>query len=139
MITLEASRVNRRCTILCSDTSLYLGKIGKLGFPSNTTISEDRTESRYMVEINRGLRYVEVSCDIVDSSSVIDPQVKRSRVIATLPITTDASLKGSVVHYKDIESTVPINKGAFNAIKFNVRANNGSKFICSVLLDLYIM
>ena len=92
-----------------------------------------------MVEINRGLRYVEVSCDIVDRSSVIDPQVKRSRVITTLPITTDASLKGSVVHYKDIESTVPINKGAFNAIKFNVRANNGSKFVCSVLLDLYIM
>ena len=55
------------------------------------------------MEINRGLRYVEVSCDIVDSSRVIDPHGKRSSMIYTLPVTTNASLKGSVVHYKDIE------------------------------------
>ena len=60
-------------------------------------------------------------------------------MISTLPVTTDVSLKGSVVHYKDIESRVPISKGAFNAIQFNVRANNDLKFIGSVLLELYIM
>ena len=58
-------------------------------------------------------------------------------MISTLPVTTDRSLKGSVL-YKDIESKVPISKGTFNAIRFNVRANNDSKFVGSVLLDLYI-
>ena len=44
-------------------------------------------------------------------------------MISTLPITTDVSLKGSVVHYKDIENRVPISKGIFNAVWFNVCAN----------------
>ena len=36
-----------------------------LGFPANTTICVNtKTESPDKVEINRGLRYVEVSCDI---------------------------------------------------------------------------
>ena len=74
------------------------------------------TESPRKVEINRGLRYVEVSCDIVDRSRVIDPLL----VISTLLVTTYGSLKGTVVHYKDIECRVPIRKGAFYCIQFNV-------------------
>lgn len=80
-----------------------------------------------------------MSCNIVDRSRVIDPHGKQSSVITTLPVTTDGSLKGTVEHYKDIESRVPVSKGSFNAIKFNVRANNNSKFVGSVLLDLYIL
>ena len=83
-----------------------------------------------------------MSCDIVDRCRVIDPRGKRSSVISTLPLTTDGSLKGTVVHYKDIESKEirkPISKGTFSAIRFNVRANNDSKFVGGILLDLYIM
>ena len=60
-------------------------------------------------------------------------------MIYTLPVTADGSLKVTVVHYTDIESRVPVNKGSFNSIKFKVRANNDTKFVGSVLLDLYIM
>ena len=63
---------------------------------------------------------------------------KRSSVISTLPVTTDGSLKGTVVHYKDIGRDVPVSKGTFNAIRFNVRASNDSNFVGSVLLDLHI-
>ena len=38
-----------------------------------------------------------------------------------------------------MESKVSISKGSFNVIHFNVHANNESKFVGSVLLDLYIM
>ena len=78
------------------------------------------TESPGKVEKNRGLRYVEVSCDIVDRSRVIGPHCERSSVISTLLVTTDGSLKGTVVHYKDIECRVPIRKGTFYGIRFNV-------------------
>ena len=80
-----------------------------------------------------GLRYVKVSCDIVDRSRVIT-HGKRSSVISTLPVTTDGSLKGTLVHYKDIEGRVTISKGAFN-----VRRNDDCKFVGSVPLGLYIM
>ena len=44
-------------------------------------------------------------------------------MISTLPVTTDGSPKGSVVHSKDIESRVPTNESVLNAIQFIVRAN----------------
>ena len=60
-------------------------------------------------------------------------------MISTLLVITDGSLKGTVVHYKVMKSKVPISKGSFNMINLNVHANNESKFVGSVLLDLYIM
>ena len=105
----------------------YRGRItipkGYWTFQMLAHILKVETESPDRVEINRGLRYVEVSCNIVDSSWFIGPHGKWSSVISTLPITTDVSLKGSVVHYKDIENRVPISKGIFNAVWFNVCAN----------------
>ena len=80
-----------------------------------------------------------MSCEIVDRSRVIDAHGKWSSVISTLPVITDGSLKGTVVHYKVMKSKVPISKGSFNMINLNVHANNESKFVGSVLLDLYIM
>ena len=67
-----------------------------------------------------------------------DPHGKQSSVISILPITTDVSLKGSVVHYMDIESRVPISKGIFNAIMFNVHTNNDSKFVGNVLCLTFV-
>ena len=50
----------------------------------------------------------------------------------TLPVTSMQTLKGSVQHYFDIESRVPIDKGIINKIDFKVTKNVGK-----VLLDLY--
>ena len=72
----------------------------------------------------------------MDLKRVIDPHCKRSSVISTLPVTIDGSQKGTAVHYRNIESRVPISKGAFNAMRFNVRTNNVCKFVGSVPLGL---
>ena len=74
----------------------------------------------------------------MDRSRVIDPYCKRSNVISTLLVTTDGALKGTVAHYKDIESRVLINKGVFKAVRFNVHTND-SKVVGSVLFGFYIM
>ena len=88
-IALEISKVDGTCSIIHDDT-LVLGLIGELlGFPATSIIQANNTiESTSKVEINRGLRYVEVSCEIVD----------RSSANSTLPVITDGSLKGTVVH-----------------------------------------
>ena len=139
-VILKASRVKGKYTMQCSDPPIFLGRLGELFcLPSNTTIQVDtETESPGKAEIYRGLRYVEVCCNIVDRSRVIDPYGKQSNVISTLPVTADGALKGTVAHYKDIESRVPISKCAFNAVRFNVRTND-SKVVGSVLFGFYLM
>ena len=67
-------------------------------------------------------------------SDNINTNSKRSDIMSILPITTTQTLKGSVQHYFDIESRVPIFNGVVNRIEFNVTKNVGN-----VLLELYIM
>ena len=89
-------------------SSLLLGKLGELfRFSCNTTTQlNTETESHGKVEINRGLRYVEVICDIAHWSRVIDPHCKRRSVISTLPLTNDLSQKCPVVYCNNIDSRV---------------------------------
>ena len=86
------------------------------------------------MNINNGLEYIEISCSLVNMSENINSDGKKSDLILTLPITSTQTLKGSVQHYFDIESRVPIDKRVINKIDFKVTKNVGK-----VLLDLYIM
>ena len=70
----------------------------------------------------------------------INTNGKRSDVIVVLLITTTQSLKGSVQHFFDIESRVPIDTGVVSKINFNVKDQDGNTIsIGKLLLDLYIM
>lgn len=75
-----------------------------------------RAYSPNPVEINRGLRFLEIVCSIVDQHKNIDTHGKRSSVVIhSRPITTDAPVKGL-------------------CISFDVRGNNNSKSFGSVIL-----
>ena len=91
------------------------------------------------IEINSYLRYIQINCDAVDRTCNIDNDGKRSATLLTLPITTKDSLKGSVSHYTDIESKIPINKGVYNKLCFDVITNNKKTHFGSTLMELYIM
>ena len=91
-----------------------------------------------MVDINRGLRYISICCDAVDRMKNFDNQGKRSCMITSLPIATNQTLKGSVSHFENIDSRASINKEQYNALEFNVLANNNVELIGSILLELYI-
>ena len=91
-----------------------------------------------MVDVNRGLDYISICCDAVDRIKNFDNEGKRSCMITSLPIATNQTLKGSVTHFKSIDSRVSINKGQYNAVNFAVLANNDVKLIGSILLELYI-
>lgn len=111
-IKLEANIHNNTCSIT-TDKTLQLKELGLLlGFPKNTTIpSGTKTNSPNNVDINQGLRYISIRSDMIDRKKNIGNYGRRSDVILTLPITNTQTLKGSIMHYRDIESRVPIQKG----------------------------
>ena len=80
-----------------------------IGFDKDQVINANtKTNSGKIVNINNGLKYIEVKCSSVDKQKSIDANGKRSDVISVLPITTNQSLKGSAQHYFDIETKIPI-------------------------------
>ena len=90
-----------------------------------------------MVDINRGLRSLDISRNIVDKSSNINNDGQYSNVIASVPIPTNKTLKGSLSHYSDIGSRVEINKGIYSSIEFKV-SSNIERYVGDILLELYI-
>ena len=134
-VTLEANEHDGTCFIT-SDNVINLKNFGSiLGFNKDQVIRVNtKTKSGGPININNGLEYIEVSCNLVKMSDNINTNGKRSDIMSTLSITTTQTLKGSVQHYFDIESRVPIFNGVVNRIEFNVTKNVGN-----VLLELYIM
>ena len=138
-VTLTMTPENGKCVIE-SDKDMNLKNLGLLlGFTKNKVIRKNTSaKSDSMVDINRGLYYISICCDAVDRMKNFDNEGKRSCMITSLPIATNQTLKGSVTHFKSIDSRVSINKGQYNAVNFAVLANNDVKLIGSILLELYI-
>ena len=90
-----------------------------------------------MVDINRGLRRVDIQCDIIDKFSNININGQPSDILTSIPIPTDKTLKGSLSYYTDINTSVRISRGTYNSLNFKVFGNN-SQYACDVLLELHI-
>ena len=123
------------------DKLTNLKAIGNLlGFSGSTELKVGTNSSPNMVDINQGFRHVHISCNVVDKSKNIDQNGKYSDVLASIPIPTDKSLKGTLSHYNDINSKVSINRGTYNFLEFNVSPNvvDDERSIGNVLLELYI-
>lgn len=91
-----------------------------------------------MVDVNRGLKYININCDLVDTSGNIDTNGHRSYTLATLPIPSEQLLNSTVTNFKGINSSVTITNGRFNRLLFNVDTNINNKVDMSLLLELYI-
>jgi len=60
---------NNTCSINNKTGNIVnLGKFGKLlGFPENYNLSSNTTTSPNLVDVSHGLRYLTVTCDLIDS------------------------------------------------------------------------
>ena len=96
------------------------------------------TNSPSNVDVNLGLRYVTVECSSVDTDRNFDRHGKRSKVIATLPVTTEQSLNSSVTHYRDLTSKVAVVNGDHNVFEFKVGTNLEKEVDLKVMLELYL-
>ena len=96
------------------------------------------TNSPSNVDINLGMRYVTVECSSVDADRNFDRHGKRSKVIATLPVTSEQSLNSSVTFYDNVTSEVAVLNGDHNLFEFDVNTNVDKKVDLRVMLELYL-
>ena len=141
-VSLEALRHNNKCRIKPDGDDLNLGKLGPLlGFPENEVVSDGVWKtSPKVVDVNLGLRYINIDCDVINTTENSDTKGKRSYPLATIPVTTEQSLNGSVSVFRGIDSEVVINNGCFNRLVFVISSNIDKNVEVNIetLLELYI-
>ena len=137
-VTIVKERVTGKCVLSVND-STYFKTLGVLlGLNNFTNMDAGSTiTSHSKVDINRGFKSLDIKCNIVDKSKNIDSSGGYSDVIASLPIPTDRTLKGSLSHYNDINSKVKLNRGTYNFLEFNA-FSNVDRYAGDVLLEMYI-
>ena len=137
-MSITRERVSGKCIVSVDDLTYFktLGVLLGLEDFSNLKAGTTTT-SPNMVDINRGLRSLDISCNIVDTTKNIDHKGEYSNVMASVPIPTDKTLKGSLSHYSDINSKVSIDRGTYNFLEFKV-SSNIERYVGDVLLELYI-
>ena len=138
-IQLKRNRYDNTCKIR-STKQLNLLNFGPLlGFPVNTVKQANTwTNSPSNVDVNLGLQYVTVGCDCVDTDRNFDSNGRRSKVITTIPITSEQSLNSSVTFYDNIHSEVSVLNGDHNMFEFDVSTNIGNKVGLTIMFELYV-
>ena len=138
-IQLERNRYDNTCKI-CSTKQLNLLNFGPLlGFPVNKVIQANTwTNSPSNVDVNLGLRYVTVGCDCVDTDRNFDSNGRRSKIIATIPVTSEQSSNSSVTFYDNIHSEVSVLNGDHNIFEFDVNTNIGNKVGLNIMFEVYV-
>jgi hypothetical protein len=108
-----------------------------LGYRSSSGPTYTPHISDRPVDIHEGLRYLTVSCNLVNREHNIGPYGNRSTVITSLPIDGTRPLFGTTTKYNDIESQVRVDAGRYSEIRFEIGSNTGI-IPGDVLLELYI-
>ena len=139
-IKLEANKHYNTCKIYSKTQDLNLKKFGELlGFPEDKTVSSGTWDtSPNVVDVNRGLRYININCDLVGTSQNSNTNGQRSYTLATLPIPSEQLLNPTVIYFRNIDSGVAITNGCFNRLSFDVDTNINKKIDMNLLLELYI-
>ena len=138
-IQLERNRHDITCKIR-SAKQLNLLNFGPfLGFPANKVIQPNTwTNSPSNVDVNLGLRYVTIGCNCVDTDRNFDSNGMRSKVIATVPVTSEQSLNSSVTFYDNIRSEVSVLNGDHNMFEFDVNTNIGNEVGLAIMFEVYV-
>ena len=139
-VKLDRNRYDNTCKVFSKNSDVNLRNLGPmLGFPKDTTVKPNTwTNSPSNVDVNLGLRYVTVECSSVDTDRNFNRYGKKSKVIATLPVTTEQSLNSSVTHYRDLTSEVAVANGDHNLFEFKVGTNLEKEVDLKVMLELYL-
>ena len=137
-VTIIKESISGKCIISVGDVTYFKTLGTLLGLDNYTNMTAGTTIiSPNVVDVNRGLKSIDIKCSIVDKSNNIDSDGQYSNVIASLPIPTNKTLKGTLSHYSDIGSRVKINKGVYSSLEFKVDSNI-DQYAGDILLELYI-
>ena len=130
-IQLEPNRHDNTCKIR-STKQLNLLNFGPLlVFPVNKVIQPNAWTNS--PSHNLGLQYVTAACNCVDTDKNFYSNGRRSKVIATVPVTSEQTLNSSVTFYDNIRSEVLVLNGDHNMFDFDVNTDIGNKVCLTIM------
>ena len=115
-----------------------LKKFGKLlGFPEDHKLSAGASASPNPVDVNHGLRWLTVTCDLIDSTKNTDLKGNESEVLAFLPITPGTRLNSNCyVYERDAYAWRPAKNDVVSEMKFTVKSNISEKVDVDILMNI---
>ena len=123
-----------------SGSAVNLKKFWKLlGFPENKDLANDSTityKSLDPVDVNHGLRYLIVTCDLVDESKNTGLDGAESDILAFLPVTPGTRLNSNCYVYNRDYTTRPAKNSIVSKVEFTVKPN---KDVGNVKVDVDVL
>ena len=114
-----------------------LKKFGKLlGFPENHDLPSGTSASPNPVDVNHGLRWLTVTCDLIDSSKNTGLNGDQSTILAFLPITPGTRLNSNCYVYERDYTSRPAKNDIVSEMKFTVNSNISEKVDVNILMNI---
>ena len=138
-LELQMNPYNNTCTIENKNTvKVDLKKLGVLlGFHENHELVASASErSPDPVDVNHGLKYLTVTCDLIDPSKNIDLEGEESNILAFLPITPGTSLNSNCYVYERDDAWRAAKNAIVAEMEFQVTSNISPKVDVTILLNL---
>ena len=139
-IELEASVHDNKCLLKNTNTeTIDLKNLGKLlGFNVDTTIPTGQTpKAPHPVDVNLGLRYLTIACDLADTFRNVDINGGVDANIAYLPIPPATRLNSTTSMYEN-HPVVLTKEDIVTDMTFTVDSNISSEVEVDVLLNLVV-
>ena len=139
-LTLSMNAYNNTCSIVNKvGQTVNLKKLGKLlGFPENQTLAGgSTTASPNPVDVNHGLRWLTVTCDLIDASKNLGLDGDQSTTLAFLPITAGTRLNSNChVYQRNAYGWRRAKNTVVSQIEFEVHSNITEKVDVNLLLNI---
>ena len=137
-LNLTRNQHNGTCRIHSDKYEIHLGNFGLLlGFVKDTVITRGTKVDSGEVDVNSGFRLVTIGCDIVNPTKNFNPGGKRSKTIATFPITTEQPLFNYVSFHKNVNFEAPVINGIHNRLLLSVDTNIDEEVEMNILAEFY--
>ena len=138
-LELQMNTYNNTCSIENKNTvKVDLKKLGVLlGFHENHELAASTSEgSSDPVDVNHGLKYLTVTCDLIDQSKNIDLEGEESDILAFLPITPGTRLNSSCYVYERENAWRAAKNAVVFEMVFRVNSNISEEVDVDILLDI---
>ncbi len=139
-IELEASVHDNKCLLKNTNTeTIDLKNLGKLlGFNVDTTVPTGQTlKASHTVDVNLGLRYLTISCDLADTFRNVDINGSVDANIAYLPVPSATRLNSTASMYEN-HPLVLTKEDIVTEMTFTVNSNITNEVEVDVLLNLVV-
>ncbi len=139
-IELTARVHDNKCLLKNTNVeTVDLKTFGKLlGFSANTTVSTGQTpEAPYQVDVNLGLRYLTIGCDLADSLRNVNTDGGVDTNITYLPIPPGTRLNSTVSVYEN-HPVVLTKEDIVTEMTFTLGSNITEEVKADVLLNLVV-